>query len=214
LNNPIKIGIGISIFISIIILIIVTNEGEIFSETVSKIETKNSVYVPSDITKGNPNFVVENAEIFWATANIEDVKDDVVFTLQGTVLSIDDPIDWTTGTVSAVTNELQTMGFVPITMSVDKVHKGNLTEETFTFYVSSHKYNDHYNFSPDGPNFEIGEKVLVHLAHSNLGSFPDGHYYVKLSQFGKYQINENNIAFNIHHPNGVPLDSVAGETLP
>lgn len=175
----------------------------------------DTVYIPSDITNANPNFVIENAEIFWSTHNIEDVKDDVVFTLQGTVLSIDDPIDWNVGgPVSTITNRQQIMGFIPITISLDKVYKGNLTDDTFTFYVTSNKYDGKYHVSPDAANFETGEKVLVHLAHSDLGSFPDGHYYPKLSQFGKYQINENDIAFNIHHPNGIPLDVVSGEALP
>ena len=192
--------------------------------------TKNPIYVPSDITKANPNFVVVQSEASWLTTNIADVKDQVVYTLQGTVLSIDDPIDYNHGgPVSLITGTQQIIGFIPVTISIDNVYKGKLTDNEFTFYLFSDKYNDQYHIPSYGPNFKIGENVLVHLAHSDLGSFPDGHYYVKLAEFGKYQLqpigtsNANSviktddieyIAFNVHHPNGIPLDVVAGEALP
>jgi len=182
-------------------------------------KTKNPIYIPSDITKANPNFVIENGERLWETIDIKDVKDDVVYTIQGTVLSIDDPIDWKTGVIFSTvkveegyTNE-QIIGFIPITISVENVYKGNLTDETFTFYVDSNKFNDEYHISSDAANFEIGEKVLVNLAHSDLGSFPDGHYYPKLGKFGKYQINESNMAFNVHHPDGIAVNRIMYESL-
>ena len=187
----------------------------------SSIESKITTYIQSDITKANPKFIkIEGTNELWETIDIKDVKDDVVYTIQGTVLSIDDPIDWKTGVIFSTvkveegyTNE-QIIGFIPITISVENVYKGNLTDETFTFYVDSNKFNDEYHISSDAANFEIGEKVLVNLAHSDLGSFPDGHYYPKLGKFGKYQINESNMAFNVHHLNGISINSISGESLP
>jgi len=196
--------------------------------------TKNYVYIPSDMTKANPNFVMEYTESSWITTNIADVKDEVVYTLQGTVLSIGDPIEWKTGTFSEYGEgddyyqEEQIMGFIPITISVDNVYKGKLTDETFTFYSGTHVINEKYYISSEGAHFEIGENILINLGNSDRGPFSDGHYYPVLSQFGKYQLQPvvsaftfdtetadiEYIAFNVHHPNGIPLDQIARLALP
>jgi hypothetical protein len=204
--------------------------------------TKNYVYIPSDMTKANPNFVMEYNESLWSATNIEDVKDEVVYTIQGKVLSIGDPIDWNRGNgVSLLTGSETIIGYIPITISVDNVYKGKLGDDEFTFYVGSQKDSNLYRISNESAHFEIGENVLVNLSLYKLGEgslthlepdenspFPDGHYYPKLAHFGKYQLqpvvnalgaNLNSadieyVAFNIRHPNGIPLDQVARLALP
>ena len=227
-NSPFIVGSAIAV-IGIVIVMVVFS-GTFVDESNISSESKIPTYIPSDITKINPKFVIESGESLWVTTDVKDVKDDVIFTLQGTVLSIDNPVDWNLGgPVSALTNQQQIMGFVPITISIEKIYKGNLSDDEFTFYLTSHKYNDKYNFPPDAAQFEIGEKILIHLAHSDLGPFPDGKYYPILAQFGKYKLqssvsvvdgvigtvtDDSLLAFNVHHPNGIPLDLAAGKSLP
>jgi len=172
-------------------------------------------------SEANPNIVVVQTETLWVTTNIADVKDQVVYTLQGTVLSIDDPIDYNHGgPVSLLSGTQQITGYIPVTISIDNVFKGKLTDNEFTFYVPSHKYRGSYQITDTDPKFEIGENVLVHLAHTDLGPFPDGLYFVKLSQYGKYELQSSSLspsdilAFNIHHPNGISLNSVSMEAIP
>ena len=192
---------------------------------------KELAYIPSDITKANPNFVMGNDQSLWYTLDIKEIKDKVAYTIQGTVLSIGDPVVWV--------RETQTWGLIPITISAENVYKGDWTDETFTFYVLGHTAADKIVLFSDVPHFEIGENVLVHLSHYKLGEndlahlepdenspFPDGHYYVTLEQFSKYQVHEivdatitqfngsNTLAFNVLHPDGIPLDVVSGEALP
>jgi len=194
-------------------------------------EPTKLAYIPSDITKANPNFVMGNDQSLWYTLDIKEIKDQVAYTIQGTVLSIGDPVVWVRETLTWV--------LIPITISAENVYKGDWTDETFTFYVLGHTAADKIVLFSDVPHFEIGENVLVHLSHYKLGEkdlahlepdenspFPDGHYYVKLSQFGKYQLHEivdaaitqsndsNTLAFNVLHPDGIPLDVVSGEALP
>ena len=218
MNSKIIIAVISAIVISssIIAFSVIENNTQNISES-----TKNSIYIPSDITKANPNILVGSGEGSWTTTNIEDVKDQVIFTIKGTVLSVDNPIDWKSGVFHEYVEEdgqriqeEQIHGYIPITISIEDVYKGNLTDETFTFYVQSFKFDGQYSVFSDSPNFEIGEKVLVHLAYYDKGPFPDGHYYVKLSQFGKYQLNEDDVAFNVHQPNGIPINIVAGKSLP
>ncbi len=207
---------GISIVFAIITSISIFDDGVVISNSDNVIS-----YIPSDITKANPNFIkMEETNKLWKTIHIKDVKDEIVYTIKGQVLSIDDSIDWKTGVIFSTikvkegyTNE-QILGLIPITISVDKVYKGKLTAEIFTFYVGSNKINDKYYVSTDTANFEVGEKILVHLAYSDLGPFPEGHYYPKLGKFGKYQINENNMAFNVNYLNGVSINSISVESLP
>jgi len=224
------------------IITVISVAGVLFG--ISMDETKNNtqsvqeltspVYIPSDITKANPNFVVEHGESLWVTTNIADVKDQVVYTLQGTVLSIGDPIEWKTGIFSEYgegDDYYQVegiIGFIPITISVDNIYKGKLTDNEFTFYVGSHKYNDRYTLSPDTDHYEIGENILIHLGYSDHALFPDGYYGSVLAGFSKYQLqpvvgtfaaNDNTTdieytAFNVHHPNGIPLDQVGRLALP
>lgn len=206
MNNPVKIGIGICISISIIILIIVTNEGEMFSET--------------------EEGVIDH---LWETFDIKDVKDDVVYTILGTISSVgygDELIEWNPA-------GYQTLGFFPITLSVDTVYKGDWIDETFIFYLAYQKFGDG-EYEPITKKYNVGEKYLFHFEHldlSHLGDdpFPDGSYTVALSQYGQYRIetvdgtsdfdiastsSDTLLAFNPNYPNGVPLDSISGEALP
>lgn len=154
---------------------------------------------------------MENA-LYNMPEDIEIVKDHIVLTLSGTVLSIGDIIDWE--------YEHQTYGDVPITIEVDKNTK--IDKETkhkikkgdsFTFYLGGSYEMDQHYINGYQPQFEIGEKVIVHISKSDQGpDGPDGdNYIVTLGKFGKYKIVDGK-AYNEKYKNGKSLDDVFNET--
>ena len=218
-----------SVVIPLVIFGVFMSATDIMKEDVDLLETDNiPVYVPSDITKANSNFVKMNGlSDLRSTIHVEDVAERVTYTIQGTVLSIDDPVDWNVS--EKFPNSNQIMGFIPITISIENVYKGNLTDETFTFYIPTNKIKSQYHIYHDSANFEIDEAVLVHLGHYDDGPFSEGHYYPIISQYGKYQLqtvdSENNsisrntnidsiFAFNVLHPDGISLENIIGEAIP
>jgi len=181
-------------------------------------ESTTPIYIPSDITKANPN-IIRQGMSQWQTAptNIEAVKDKVIYTIQGTVLSIGDPIDRPTG-IFYEYNEKGTddyikvegmMGHFPITISVDQLYKGEFTSDEITFYLKLNKNNleDYYFIFDYQPNFEVSEKILVHLGHSDI-DFTDDINFDMLGLYGKYQINDD-LAFNSLNKNGISIDQAA-----
>ena len=207
---------GVSVFLTTIVLMGMSDDVVVISDS-----DRATSYIPSDITKANPNFIIKNSQELLTTTDIQKMQDEIDSTLTGTVLSIDEPIVYVVpGTYSPLFAQNEIKGFIPITVSVEKVYKGNLKDKTFTFYVVSSKYGDDYHISSHAPNFEVGEKILVHLTHWNPipEIFPDGYYYVKLGTFGKYQLqtdaSNNAFAFNDKNPNGISLDSIVGKSLP
>ncbi len=202
-------------------------------------ESQTPASVPSDILQANPNYAVQSeGEIdhIWATQDVKDVKDDVVYTILGTISSVgydDEPIEWTYGNPDLPRKQI--LGFIPITISVDTIYKGNLVDDTFTFYLTLNKIDGtcpncgEFNVIPDSKKYKIGEKFLFHFQHLDIGPFPDGVYIVTLGQYGKYHIvtvdgtrdfditsisSDDLLAFNPHYPEGIPLDSISREALP
>ena len=179
----------------------------------------NPVYVPSDMTKDNSIFKIGRGGSMWDSTDVRKVKEHVVYTIQGTVLSIGVPIDWYGKNINK--------GYIPITISVEKIYKGNWKDDTFTFYISTLKLGDNYNFWSNAAQFEIDEKILIHLTSSTFDPFPDAHYYSTLGQYSKYQLqtypgsivdgvastDDVILAFNIYNKNGIPLDSISGDAL-
>jgi len=199
-------------------------------------------YIPSNITKANPNILAGSGSSSWRTTNISDVSDDVLFTIQGTVLEIGDPINFISTHSSIVGH-----GLIPISITVDKVHKGQLDTQDFTFYLTSlfplqndgsieyvsmstddrivsilYDANKKYILLPQSGEFEIGEKVVVHISKfpsrepymvddvKNLEQIKS-HYSLTLGEYSKYQI-QNNLAYNEKFSTGISLDRVMNES--
>lgn len=170
--------------------------------TIMSISGVQSTYVPSDISKSNPDIHAGIGTSSLSTTEIRDVKDQVVYTIKGKVLEIGNPIPWTD-------NAGNEKGIIPVSILVDKAYKGKLDHgKTFTVYLDGIKIDGEYYLPPGEALFEIGENVLVHAALSNTG--PDGMdvYYVKLGEFGKYRINGDK-AYNEKLPYGITIDSAA-----
>ena len=169
------------------------------------------VYVQSDITKANPNLTVVPSGNTVATEDIAETKNTVVLTVVGKVLSVGDPIDW----IDESENQL---GFVPVTIELEKKFKDK-TEgiklkkgSQFTVYLNG-VYEGGEFYLPDfEPQFEIGERVLLHVGHDKNGpNFEDdGIYFVELGKFGKYKVVDDK-AYNIKNKEGKSLDKVFNE---
>ena len=169
------------------------------------------VYVQSDITKANPNLTVIPTAYSLATTDIAETKNTVVLTVVGKVLSVGDPIDW----IDESENQI---GFVPVTIELEKKFKDK-TEgiklkkgSQFTVYLNG-IYEGGEFYLPDlEPQFEIGERVLLHVGHDKNGpNFEDdGIYFVELGKFGKYKVVYDK-AYNIKNKEGKSLDKVFNE---
>ena len=171
--------------------------------------SEQHVYIQSNITKANPNLVMGDG----GYSMLEDFtkSEDVVLTVSGTVLYIDNVIDWT--------YEDQKYGFIPITIKVDEIGK-NLEnhldlkkDDPFTFHLwGIYEINQLYINSYE-PQFEIGEDVLLHIGSSDNG--PDGpggdNYYVELGMFGKYKVIEEK-AYTEKYLTGRSLDNAFNES--
>jgi len=195
-------------------------------------ESKTTTYIPSNITKANPNILPEVGSSSYSTTNIYDVKDNVLYTIEGTILSIGDPIEWISNN-----SVIQARAAIPITMSIENTYKGQTDSETFTFFLDSFiiidgitpsvqdlqnysNVNKKYRLFSFEPQFELGDKVILHIGISdietnfiddeNLGSLTP-YYFVKLGTYGYYKI-QNDVAYNEKFPNGIPLNTVISES--
>ncbi len=200
-------------------------------------------YIPSNITKANPNILIGSGDNFSIkTTNISDVADSVVYTIQGTVLRVDDPISWIT-----VKDSFLGQGSIPVTITVEKVYKGQLDAKTFTFFLTSVflRQNDDTDLSSsmssedkiidvlrdktkkqyltsDSGQFEIGKKVIVHISERDFGSNKILDYPKNLERLtpyyyltlGEYSVYDvqNNMAFNNKYPTGTSIDFIIEES--
>ena len=171
------------------------------------------VYVQSDITKANPNIIVAPTDLTLATEEISETKPTVVLTIQGTVLSVDDPVDW-------IDESGNPLGFVPVTIDIDKktkdatAHLKLETDGRLTVYLGGVYESGKFYMHGFEPQFEIGEEVILHVGHGKNGlTFEDDEFYfVELGKYGKYRVVDDK-AYNENHNNGKPLDEALSEAI-
>ncbi len=172
------------------------------------IDSKNNTYAytPSDISKANSNIIPGDGSASIDTINPADIKDGISHTVIGTVLSVGDPIDW-------MGKHGDTYGAVPVTIKVDEDIKG-VSSETLTFYLhGDYAYDNTFYLAPYEPQFEIDEKILIHLTPVSVFAFQDGEaLYSPLGKYSKYKIGEDNKVYNINYPNGRSLDYAKNES--
>lgn len=174
--------------------------------------TNAYVYVPSDITKANPNIKVSVGDVSMES-DITQFKKTVLLTLEGTITNIDDPIAWTDETG-------QEHGAIPITMKVEKNTKINKETneriekgDTFTFYLDGLYHQGDYYLWNFEPQFEIGERSIVHLGKGYQGPLGENgdNYFVELGLYGKYKVVDDK-AYNEKFPNGKSVNLALTET--
>ena len=131
----------------------------------------------------------------WDTIHPFDVRDSIINSVIGKVLSVGDPIKW-------IGKHNTEHGSVPVTIKVTKNIKGT-SEDTLTFYLHGAYFSDKFYVVPYEGQYEIGERVLVHLAPQPSFEFQDGEaLYPVLGKYGKYKIGEDSRAYNENYPQG------------
>ncbi len=188
---------------AIVVIVAIVVSGLVFvSEST---ESSTYVYVPSDISKANPDVKVAAGSASLDTYDPADVKDRITNTVIGFVLSVGDPIDW-------VNENDRTHAAVPVTLKVTENIKGEIDKKV-TFYLHGKYFSDQLLLVPYEAQFEIGEQVLVHLYPASEFEFQDGEaLYPILGENGKYKIGEDNKVYNKNYPNGKSLDSAKNES--
>ncbi len=171
------------------------------------------VYVQSDITKANPNIAVAPTDVMLAAEEISETKPTVVLTVKGTVRSVGDPIGWT----DESKNQL---GFVPIIIELDEKAKDTTPDlklkkgDQFTVYLGGVYESGKFYMRGFEPQFEIGEKVILHVGHGKDGPVFDdgGFYFVELGKYGKYKVVDGK-AYNDRHMDGRLLEEALNEAI-
>ncbi len=161
-------------------------------------------YVPSDITKANSNIKLASGSSSFDTINPSEIKDKITHTVIAEVKSVDDVIPWQD-------KWGETYGAVPVTLKVMEVVKGDISTKKITIYLHGMYEQDEFYLLPNEPQFEINEKVLVHLSTQDKNGFEEGVLYVQIAEYGKYKI-VNDQAYNKNNPNGKSLDSAKNES--
>ena len=161
------------------------------------------VYVPSDITKANPNIAINTAAYSLATMEIEETKHSAVLTVSGQVVSIGDIIPWTDESGNK-------LGFVPVAFEIDQKIKDEIANsnlgrgEEFTIHLGGVYEGGVFFLHGFEPQFEIGEDIILHIGYDQNGpKFADGGiYFIELGKYGKYKVVDK--AYNEKFNKGIP----------
>lgn len=179
--------------------------------------TTNTPYVPSNIAHslGSVTDVIQG-EASWTTTDIKKVKGAVDYTIKGTVIHISEPISWTDptpksdGYVDARGSNVK----IQVDIEVDEIGKAKKSLErgsVVTVVITGKLLNSVLYLDGGEEHYELGERVIVHVAEDPNNIVGDNVLYVKLGEFGKYKI-QNNIAYNKQFSEGRSISSVMSET--
>ncbi|MGI0008490.1 MAG: hypothetical protein ACRD92_02610 [Nitrosopumilaceae archaeon] len=175
-------------------------------------------YIPSDMSKAFPELdnVLEGGDSTILTTNIEDVKNQVQYTLRGTVVNIGELEEWIDPTPQ--TEELQKiMGKnvkFPVDIEVTQVRKAKSdlkVGEIFTVNVLGRLIDNTLYLNPNSPQFEVGEDVIVHVSIDPNDIIEKDFKFVQLGEYGKYKIQDG-MAFNAKYPHGRDLVKALDES--
>lgn len=178
--------------------------------------TTDASYVPSNIAHslGSVTDVVQD-DASWTTTDIKKVKDSVDYTIRGTVVHISEPVLWTDPTPKS-DGYVETRGKnvkIQVNIEVDEVGKANSPLDrgsVVTVVITGKLLNDVLYLDGGEEHYELGERVIVHLARDPHNIMGDDVLYVKLGEFGKYKI-QNDRAYNEQFPEGRSISSVMSE---
>ena len=186
------------LLLTIVIASVIVASG--FALVITNDSSNTYQYVPSDIAQANLTLQVMSGHFARDTTNPSEWKEYISDTVIGTVLSVGDLIPW-------IDNWGYTYAAVPVTIQTDRT-----TEKTLTFYLHSLLWQgEKFVLLPDEAQFEIGEKVMVHLGTDPSLDYDKDALYMQLGQHGKYKIVDEK-AYNIDYPEGRSLDSVMNES--
>jgi len=190
----------------------------VISEMHEHPHTANTTYIPSNIAHalGSVSGVMQTEDSSWTTTDIKKVKDQVDYTIRGTVVHISEPIPWKDPTPKSEGYE-ETRGKnvkIEIDIEVDETGKSkrNLDSGSIvTVTITGRLLNDILYLDGGEEQYELGERVIVHVAEDPYDIVGKHVMYVKLGEFGKYKI-QNDKAYNVQFPEGRNISSVMSET--
>jgi len=174
-------------------------------------------YIPSDMSKAFPELddVIEGGEASMSTTNIEDVKDQIQYTIRGTVVNIGNLEEWIDPTPQP--EELQKiMGQnvkIPVDIAVTQIGKTKLdlkVGEIITVKVLGRLIDNTLYLNPNSPQFEVGEDVIVHVSIDPNDIIEKDFKFVQLGEHGKFKIQDGK-AFNAKYPHGRDLVKTLNE---
>lgn len=175
-------------------------------------------YIPSDMSKAFPELdgVLEGGDATMTTTNIADVKDQIQYTIRGTVVNIGKLEEWIDPTPQP--EELQKiMGQnVKIPVDIEVTHIGKTKSdlkagEIITVKVLGRLIDNTLYLNPNSPQFEVGDDVIVHVSIDPNDIIEKGFKFVQLGEYGKYKIQDGK-AFNAKYPHGRDLVKTLDET--
>ncbi len=178
--------------------------------------TANTPYVPSNIAHslGSVTDVVQG-DAGWTTTDIKKVKDAVDYTIMGTVVHVSEPIPWTDPTPKS-DGYVETRGNnvkIRVDIEVDEIGKAKSQLERgsiVTVVITGKLLNDVLYLDGGEEHYELGERVIVHVAQDPHDIMGGDALYVKLGEFGKYKV-QNNRAYNDQFSEGRSISSVMSE---
>lgn len=208
-----------NIFITGLIVALAAGISILAASLLTNTETGSSAnYIPSDMSKAFPQFdkVLEGGDVTIATTNIGDVKDQIQYTIRGTVVKIGEPEEWTDPTPQP--DELRKlMGKnvkIPINIEVTQVGKAKSelkVGEIVTVNVLGRIVDNTLYLNPNSPQFELGEDVIVHISVDPSNIIEKDFKFVQLGKYGKYKI-QGDKAFNAKYPHGSDIVKTLDET--
>lgn len=188
-----------------------------FALTNNQNDVEKYTYVPSNIgyALSTVDEVTQGAATF-ATNNIQNVKGDVDYTIKGTVINISEPIPWTDQTPKSEGYKIRNGKDVKIEIDIEVEETGKSKEtlnsgSIVTVTITGKLLENTLKLDGGEEHYEIGERVIVHVADDPNNIIGDNVKYVKLGQFGKYKLHEDR-AFNEIYTEGRDISSVMSET--
>ena len=174
--------------------------------------SETSMYVPSDFSKAFPDYELAFSSNAYATIDIAEVKDDVKYTIQGTVINIGSPKVWIDSTMNP-----DLFGMVPdririnVDIKIDQVKKLKdiVKGDVITITITGDMMGNILSLD-SREQFEIGEQVILHIAEDTNDVIGENIHFVKLGEYGKYKI-QNDKAYNEQNPNGKTIEASLNE---
>lgn len=208
-----------NIIITGLVVVLATGISILAASLLTNTETGATAnYIPSDMSKAFPQFdkVLKGGDVTMATTNIEDVKDQVQYTIRGTVVKIGEPEEWTDPTPQP--DELRKLigknVKIPIDIEVTQVGKARYelkVGDIVTVKVLGRIIDNILYLNPNSPQFELGEDVVVHISVDPNNIIEKDFKFVQLGEYGKYKIQDGE-AFNAKYPHGKDVVKTMQET--
>jgi len=148
-------------------------------------------YAPSDMSKAFPHLDgVEQGHASWTTTDIRDVKDQVAYTIRGTVIAIGEGEEWADPTPRP--EHYDTIFGKNVKIPVDiKVQETKKTKsdvkpgDVITVTLTGKLLGKTLYLDGGEPQFEVGEEVILHIAIDPNDIVGKNIKYVKLGEYGK-----------------------------